>query len=168
MRIPSAAFLALALLAAAVPAAAQHFPGHGGSSRSDEGGERSRDRPGKSAPIAADPFAALERELISLKVDIRLRADQVDAWNLFERDVRSVAEMDRAQRRHLMALRDSDGPPPTAASVVGGLADDARLKADTLADLRGHLEALYGKLDGEQRRMLDRRVVQSQTEPLGG
>jgi len=30
-----------------------------------------------------------------------------------------------------------------------------------------HFEALYAMLDEGQRRMLDRRIVQSQTDPLG-
>lgn len=158
-----------ALLAPAHQAAAQGFPRHerGGSSRDDSGAsDRSGSRMAAAAP--SDPFSALERELLSLTVDIQLKADQVDAWNSFERDVRSVAELGRAQRRRLMALPESgDAAPPTALSFIASLAEDDRQKADAVADLQRHLQALYDKLDETQRRMLDRRVVQSQAEPLG-
>ena len=124
-----------------------------------------RDSP--RAAVPDDPFSALERELPSLKVDLRLTADQASAWSVFERDVREVAEMDRAKRRRLIALRTASGAPPGALALVGGLADDERNKADATADLRRHLEALYSLLDDPQRKLLDRRLWLSQTEPLG-
>jgi hypothetical protein len=156
-----------ALLLAFHDASAQRYPGRDRSGSPREESARGREGRPNAAPVAADPYSALERELISLKVDIGLKPNQVDAWNLFERDVRVVAELDRAQRRRLIALRDASSPAPTALSVVGSLADDERLKADSVADLKRHLQALHDLLDENQRRMLDRRVVQSQTEPLG-
>ena len=126
---------------------------------------RDRDtRPG-AAP-ATDPIAALERELPSLKVDIHLTAAQVATWSAFERDVREVAEMDRSRRKRAMALKDVEESKRTAIAVVGGIAEDDRARAEASADLTRDLQSLYGLLEETQRRMLDRRVVMSQTEPL--
>ena len=124
-----------------------------------------RDSP--RAAVPDDPFSALERELPSLKVDLKLTAGQVNAWSAFERDVREVAEMDRAKRRRLIALRNASDSPPGALALLGGLADDDRNRADATADMRRHLEALYSLLDDSQRKLLDRRLWLSQTEPLG-
>ena len=155
--------LAAAILLFAADAAAQGMP------RRDRGVmPRDRDRPANAAPIApADPFSALERELPSLEVDLLLKEAQLSAWRVFARDVRDVAEMDRAQRKHMMALREGGEKPPSASTVVAALSEDARLKSEAAADLKRHFDQLYATLDDAQRRTLDRRVVQSQVEPLG-
>ncbi|MGZ5032580.1 MAG: hypothetical protein ACXWAC_05235 [Usitatibacter sp.] len=141
-----------------------------GMPRRDRGGSpRDRDpQRAAAAPMAQDPYAALEHELPSLKVDLRLTAEQVEGWSLFERDVREVAELGRARLRHLLSLRDSSEKPPTALALIATLAEEDRRKADATGDLKQHLDALYARLDDAQRRMLDRRVVLSQTQPLGG
>ena len=151
----------------ALDAHAQRYPGRGegGTQRQQPRGEREA-RPAQGASLQ-EPFAALERELPSLKVDLLLTAEQVAAWSAFERDVRDLAELDRMRRRHLLALRDPDGKPPTALAMIATLAEEDRQKAEASADLRRHFETLYGALDESQRRTVDRRVVLSQTEPLG-
>lgn len=148
-------------------AAAQRFPGRerGGSPREMQPREPS---PGARTAMPADPFSALEREMPSLKVDLMLKAEQVAAWNLFERDVRDLGEMGRQRTRYLMALRDpGDKPLPSASDVLTRLADEDRRRADATMDVKRHFDALHALLDDAQRRMLDRRVVLSQTEPLG-
>jgi hypothetical protein len=122
-----------------------------------------RDRPSQSATPAAtsnDPFSALERELPSLEVDLVLKPEQLDAWRVFARDVRDIAEMDRARRKHATAARDS-------TALIASLAEDARERAEAADDLKRHYGQLYGALDDGQRRTIDRRVIQSQVEPLG-
>jgi hypothetical protein len=114
-----------------------------------------------------EPFGALERELPSMKVDLLIREEQLDDWRVFERDVRDIAEMERARKRHLMALRESGDKAPTALTLVAALAEEDRLKSEASADLKRHVESLYRKLDDGQRRTFDRRTIQSQTEPLG-
>jgi LTXXQ motif family protein len=143
-----------------------------GMGRRDRGGGASRDTQSRDTPratpvAASDPFSALERELPSLAVDLRLSAEQVSPWSAFERDVRDVAEMTRSQRRHMLALREGGEKPPTAVSLVATLAEDQRIKAEATRELQHHLEALYARLDDAQKLTLDRRVVLSQTEPLG-
>jgi hypothetical protein len=118
-------------------------------------------------PAYGDGLAALERELPSLKVDLQLKAEQLNAWGVFERDVRDAAEIDRARRKHAMAVRNAEESHKTAIAVVNSIAEDDRVRAEISADLRKHLEALYQLLDGAQRTLLDRRVVMSQTDPIG-
>jgi len=161
IRIALVALIATSTVA--VDCTAQVFPRRermGGSPRD------SRERDSPRAAVPEDPFSALERELPSLKVDLKLTAGQVSAWSAFERDVREVAEMDRAKRRRLMALRDASDKP-SAVAIVSNLADDDRNKADATADLKHHLESLYSLLDAAQKQLLDRRLLLSQTEPLG-
>ncbi len=163
----SIALVALTALVVSIDAGAQGFPRRDRSG-SPRDAQATRDRESKGVAAAApEPFAALERELPSLKVDLLLTAEQVAAWSAFERDVRDIAEMDRARRRHLMSLRTAGESPPNAIALIGALAEDDRLKAEASNDMKRHLEALYAKLDDSQKRTLDRRVVLSQTEPLG-
>lgn len=129
---------------------------------------REREAQRTPAPSATDPYGGLERELPSLNVDLQIRAEQLDDWRRFERGVRDLAEMERSRRRHLMALGEAGEKPPTALTFMASLSEDDRLKAEASAELKRQLEALYARLDDKQRQMLDRRIVQSQTEPLGG
>jgi hypothetical protein len=155
------AAIALSVLVSAAllapDAGAQGFP-----RRDRSGSPRDRSERPQAAAATPDPFAAIEHELPSLNVDLMLKADQVEAWNRFERDVREAAELDRARRRHLLALRDASAEPTTALKLMGNLAEEDRQKADATADVKRDLEALYARLDDGQKRTLDRRVVQSQ------
>jgi LTXXQ motif family protein len=123
-------------------------------------------RPAAPAP-AFEPYAALERELPSLKVDLKLTGAQAEAWMLMERDVRHAAELDRSRLRRQMALRDAAKEPPAALTLVTQWAVFDRRKAEHTAELVRHLADLQALLDDEQRRMLDRRLTLSQAEPLG-
>ena len=159
-------FLALAAaLAACIPDAGAQSPG-----RMRNRGEVSReDSPRNTQPRAPafEPFAALERELPSLKADLKLSASQADAWNVFERDVRHAAELERSRVRAQMAMRDASKEPPTALALAQAWADFDRRKAEATADIVRHLGSVQDLLDEGQRRMLDRRIALSQSEPLG-
>jgi hypothetical protein len=162
------AALIVAVLFVVVDVSAQGMPrrDRSGSPR-DSQTPRDRDAQ-KAAPTPAqEPYAALEREMPSLAVDLRLTPEQVEGWRVFERDVRDLAEMDRARRRHLMSLREGGERPPTAVTFMAALAEDERLRAEAAGDMKRHLDAVYARLDDSQRRTLDRRMVQSQVEPLG-
>lgn len=164
MKTAALLLVASLLAVAALDASAQRFPGRDRG----ESPRREREREQPRAPAAPqEPFAALERELPSLKVDLQLKAEQVAAWSLVERDVRDLAELDRQKRRQLLALRDPGDATPSARDMLGRLAESDRRKAEAAADLQRHFDALYGLLDEPQRRMIDRRFVLSQTEPLG-
>jgi|KBSMisStandDraft_5_1062788.scaffolds.fasta_scaffold122271_2 hypothetical protein len=149
---------------------AQGYPsGSGGRRGGGQRGEANKPGETRREPGAGvvDPFAALERELPSLKVDLLMREEQLEDWRVFERDVRDMAELERTRRRHLMSLRDGGDKPPTALTVIASLTEDARLRAEAAGDLQRHAESLYGRFDDTQRRIFDRRTVQSQTDPLG-
>jgi hypothetical protein len=147
----------------ALDASAQGYP-------SRNRGGSPRDRPSQgSTPIVVpnDPFSALERELPSLEVDLALKPAQVDGYRVFARDVRDIAEMDRTRRKHLMSLREGGEAPPTAGTLIATLAEDERMRYEAITDLKRHFDQLYSGLDDGQRRIIDRRVIQSQVEPLG-
>ena len=170
MRLRTIIFLmaGISIASTIVDVTAQGYPGGGGRRGAPRGdADKPRETQRQPGAGAVDPFAALERELPSLKVDLLMREEQLDDWRVFERDVRDMAELERARRRHLMALRDSGDKPPTALTVIGSLTEDARLRAEAAGDLKRHAESLYGRLDETQRRVFDRRTVQSQTDPLG-
>jgi hypothetical protein len=156
-------WLAFVVALIAIDAAGQGMPGRG------RGGSP-RERPSSTTPAAVvpnDPFSALERELPSLEVDLGVKASQLDSWRVFARDVRDIAEMDRTRRKHLMALREGGETPPTASALIGTLAEEDRLRFEATTDLKRHFDQLYSALDDGQRRTIDRRVIQSQVEPLG-
>jgi hypothetical protein len=139
------------------------------SQRSRNRGDMSREdspRAQTRAP-AFEPFAALERELPSLKADLKLSNPQLDAWNVFERDVRHAAELERSRLRAQMALRDASKDPPAALTLAQAWADFDRRKAEATTDIVRHLGTLQDLLDESQRRLVDRRISLSQSEPLG-
>jgi hypothetical protein len=163
-----ASVLALSMLVDA-DAMAQGRPGggRGGGSEGRPGPKSSESRPAPPVPGASEAYSALEREMPSLKVDLVLTAEQVEAWSLLERDIRAAAELERHRTRQLLALRDVSREPPTAQGLMAMLADLDRRKADASAEVRLRLDALFARLDDRQKKMLDRRVAQSQTDPLG-
>lgn len=159
--------LAVALAAAVgIDSQAQGMP------RRDRGGGPrdgvERDAARKTPTVAAlEPFAALERELPSLKFDLMLKEAQLEDWRGFERAVRDLAELGRVRRRSLMSLYDQPDKPPAAPELIGSLVEAERVRFEAAVQMKRHLDALYATLEEPQRRMLDRRIVQSQTEPLG-
>ena len=160
--------VAIMMAAIATDACAQNYPRRGGSGqqRGDTNKSNESERRPSPAIAAIDPYGALERELPSLKVDLMMREEQLDAWRVYERDIRDIAEMERARRRHVMALRDLGETPPPAVKFIGSLVEDDRLRAEASAELKRHVEQLYARLDEGQRRTFDRRTIQSQTDPL--
>jgi LTXXQ motif family protein len=160
------AWILIAALGLPLVAGAQRYPNQ---NRTDPNTMHRDREPAKADTRLAvqDPYAALEHELPSLKTDLGLREPQLNAWSLFERDVRDAAELERTRRKHLMALRESGDKPPTAPTVISTLAEEDRLRAEATADLKRHFDALYAALDESQRKTVDKRVVLSQTDPLG-
>lgn len=139
---------------------------HGGrTADSPKRGDEPR-RPEREAK-ESEPIAALVRELPSLKVDLKLTADQVGAWSLFERGARELAELDLMRRRRMLAMRDPRERRAGALALISTLAEDDRQRAEAMSDLKGQLETLLRMLSEPQHRLLDARVGLSQTQPLG-
>jgi hypothetical protein len=165
MKVITYALIAAGLMLAADAGAQGMRRDRGGASR-DSSASRETKREA-AAPQGQEPYAALERELPSLGVDLLLSERQLTLWRVFERDIRDLAELDRARRRHLMSLRQAGEGPADASSLIGSLAEDERMKSEAATDMKRDFAALYAQLDDNQKRTLDRRVVQSQTDPLG-
>ena len=163
MFMSTAAFFAIAV---ATNANAQM----GGRPRSDTGLARST-RPGDSGPRAVpplvDPVIAVERELPSLRIDLKLTADQTPLFDSFERQVRNAAEAGRVRNRHLSAFRVDEGSSVTADVVLSTISDDDAERAEATRIALEKMTALYGVLTSDQRKQFDRRIIQSLREPLG-
>jgi LTXXQ motif family protein len=139
--------------------------------RSDTGSTHSP-RSGDSAPRATapplvDPVIAVERELPSLRIDLKLTNDQAPMFDGFERQVRNAAEAGRMRNRHLSAFRVDEGSTVTANTVFSTIADDDALRADETRLALEKMTALYGVLTPDQRKQFDRRIIQALREPLG-
>ncbi len=161
--------IALGLALAAFAAAAQ-MPGGGRRPRSEQPPDMQQSqRQGAmpQSPGLADPVIALERELPSLRADLALSPEQQALWGPFERGIRDAAELSRQRLKKMMAARPLDAPAPNASDVVSAFASDDRMRADATAFAASRLKALYDALAPEQRALLDRRVLLSQSEPLG-
>ncbi len=154
------------LLALALPSLAQ-FGGGQGRTRSSERGTRAADHPATRAQMPADPIFALERELPSLGVDLKLTGEQAILWDSFVRSARDTAEISRARMRQLAALRSEQAKAVTALALIGAATDTDLRRADAMKTLLANLTALYQTLSPQQKSLLDRRFVQAQTDPLG-
>ena len=164
------------LLVASFAVAAQSMPG-GGKHRG--GGETARGNPAerKAAPgalIMVDPVSAIHRELPSLKADLKLSAEQGALWDAFAGSVRQVANMaqTRARREAMSRLRgDTPVPEPTdtppAGEFIALLAEEDILRGEVMREMKSRVAALVEAMTPEQRKMFDRRIAQSQRDPLG-
>ena len=174
------AHLVLAMMAVASTLAAAQVPGGGGRQRggADKGG-MSRGAPERNAPnrgaVAADPIAAINRELPSLKMDMKITPEQLALWDAFSASVREAnnISINRAKRDAMAHPRDDGAKPdvtdaPSALVMIAALADDDALRADAMRTVKSKAAALVEALAPEQRRMFDRRIALAQREPLGG
>lgn len=158
--------LAVSLLALALGADAQMRSGRSQRPPSMEDSQPAKTSYRSGSVLASDPMAALERELPSLRVDLKIAGEQAPLWESFERQVRDIAELGRTRQKHLMAPLEADKPAPPAMTLVAAWANDDRARAVAMDALVPKLEALQGVLNEGQRKELDRRIVLSQTEPL--
>jgi hypothetical protein len=162
----------------ASPVIAQGMPGGGGKHRG--GGETSRAnaterKASPGAPLTVDPIAAIQRELPSLKADLKLSAEQSALWDSFAASVRQVGNIIQTRaRREAMARPRGDAPAaeptdyPPAVTFIASLADEDVQRGDAMREMKGRVATLAESLTAEQRKMFDRRIAQSQREALGG
>ena len=154
----------------------------GGGGRQRGGGEKTgmaRSAPERSAAahgaVVADPIAAINRELPSLKVDMKIAPEQLALWHAFSTSVREANNLsiNRAKREAMARPRDDRAKPdltdaPPALVMIAALADDDAQRADAMGQVKNRTAALVDALTPEQRRMFDRRIALAQREPLGG
>lgn len=164
------ALLVLSLLAAlAFPAPAQSPGGTRDRSHSgaDLGTRMQQDRAAPRPPAVTDPMMALERELPSLRTDLKLNAEQLRLWDAFERRARDAAEMGRARLKRMASIRVEPDKSINAVAFVNGIAEDDIQRAEAMKEACVKLQTLYDTLSAEQKALLDRRVLLAQKEPLG-
>lgn len=123
-------------------------------------------RPGPAAAPVTDPISAFERELPSLRMDLRLAPEQVSQWDAFARAVREAADAGRGVTRLAAGLRIGDESQPLnkTLELLGTLATQ---RANALTEANRAYGALDAQFAPEQKSMLARRFRQSVTEPLG-
>jgi hypothetical protein len=166
----------LLLLLVTAAADAQSPPGGRARQRSTDAPRAKADNGAPRANPAADPIAAIQRELPSLKVDLKVSAEQLPAWNAFTVSVRVVHDISLASaKRELAARAAPDAPraeslttdPPSALLFVATLVDEERQRAAAMGEMQVALKALVEVLSADQRKMFDRRIALAQREPLG-
>jgi LTXXQ motif family protein len=128
---------------------------------------RSDQAPRAGGATPADPIIAIERELPSMRIDLKLTIEQAALFDGLEREVRDAADAARFRSRHVIAFRTDDGASVPATSVFGTIADDDGQRADATRRALDKLNELLPSLTEEQRRQFDRRIIQSLREPLG-
>lgn len=166
------------LLAGAMAANAQSPPGGRSHQR---GGNTDTPRPKTETATprtnpTSDPIAAINSELPSLKVDLKLSAEQMTAWIAFETSVWEVRNISLAGIKREMAARAQSSAsriaainanPPSALSFLALLVDEEQQRAAAMSNMRLALKALVEILSVDQRKMFDRRIALAQQEPLG-
>ena len=112
-------------------------------------------------------MAAIERELSPLRIDLKLDRDQLALFDSFQRAVLDAVEAARQRMRRLSAFKFDDGSTVSAASIIVTITEADTARGDAMRATTGKMDALYNVLNPDQRRMFDRRLMQSQREPLG-
>jgi len=163
------AFVAIAALAtaAAAPGAAAQFGGRSRGSGSSRSGRSDEGTGRRASPQPIEPAEAIERELPSLRIDLKLTPDQASYFDSYERQVRLAANAERMRARHIDAYRADDGTTVKAAAVLRTIADDDAERAEADRGAIERLEALYSMLTPDQQKQFDARTIQSLRDPLG-
>jgi hypothetical protein len=125
------------------------------------------EQPGKHAAAPFDPVMAIERELPSLRIDLKLTSAQAALFDSFQRNVRDAADAARTRLKHVAAVHASDGKNITALALVNSVAEDDMLRADAMKEANARIKALYDQLTSEQKTLLDRRFALALRDPLG-
>jgi hypothetical protein len=142
--------------------------GGGGSGESAKREAPRKDEITKSGPPPiTDPMLAIEREMTSLRIDLKLTSEQSPFFDSFDREVRNVARVSRERTRQLAGFRLDDGSTVAATSIIATISDADSLRAESMRQVAVKLDALQSALTPDQRRQFDRRIVQSMREPLG-
>jgi hypothetical protein len=120
-----------------------------------------------TARALTDPIVAIERELPSLRIDLKLTASQAPLFDAFERQVRNASDAGRLRAGHVAAFRADDGSSVAAKNVLGTIADDDKQRADATRQALEQMQALFATLTPDQQRQFDRQIIQSLRDPLG-
>ena len=171
---PRPLLLAIALVTALQCTDSVAQVGGSGRGRGGDGGMQRQQAPRKDATVTprtnapvADPMVAIERELPSLRLDLKLEGEQGALFDSLSRAVRDATEAARQRARRMSAFKFDDGSTVSASSIILTVVETDAARAIAMQAVNERLEALYNTFNADQRRMFDRRVMQSQREPLG-
>jgi len=160
------------LAALTAVAAAPDVPAQFGGRSRDRGGGSARashgdgtERP--AARPSVEPLQAIERELPSLRIDLRLTVEQASLFASFERQIMLAANAERIRARHVAAFRADDATSVKAAAVLTTIADDDTDGAEAARGAIERMQALYAVLTPDQQKQFDARTIQSLRDPLG-
>ena len=156
-----ACVVALATLAAAADAMAQFgggFPGGGGmpggGGRRGGGGDRSAARD-MQRPAAEQPRVDyFEQTIEELRIDLKLQAAQMPAWEAYTAKVRALAG-DIARARSQMP----PGPETNVLQRIDRAVDVARNRMTAIEEVSDAAKALYAALAPEQKVVADPRLA---------
>lgn len=148
---------------------------YSGRQRGNTGGDPSRQRDALRSDNAAkptvapmtDPMLAIEREMTSVRVDLKLSPEQTPFFDSFDREVRNAARVSRERTRQLAGFRLDDGSTVAATSIITTIAEADLRRAESMREVASKLDALQAAFTPDQRKQLDRRVMQAMREPLG-
>ena len=130
------------------------FPG-GGSKRGNRGdGDRNASRE-QQRPAAAESRAnSLEQTIEELRVDLKLRAEQMPAWEAYTGKLRALAG-DIARSRNQMPA----GPETDVLQRLGRSVDAARNRLAAVEEASDAAKALFALLTPEQRAAANPRLA---------
>lgn len=169
-----ATLLSVLLLTAACTCMTEAQAQYGGKQRGGVGGEPSKKGAARSETATkpttvapTDPMVAIEREMASLRVDLKLTAEQTGLFDSCYREVRNAARASTERTRQLSGFRLDDGSTVAATSIIATSADADTVRASSMREVGAKLDALIVALTPEQRKQLDQRVVEAMRDPLG-
>ena len=140
--------------------------GVGESARRDPSRNESATKPGPAA-AAADPMLAIEREMTSMRIDLKLTFEQIALFDSLEREVRNAARASRERTRQIAGFRVDDGSTVAATSIITTIVDADTRRADSMREVAVKLDALQAAFSPELRKQFDRRIMQAIRDPLG-
>ena len=143
----------------------QRSGGSGDSARKEASRNDNASKPGAAAPT--DPMLAIEHEMTSLRIDLKLNAEQTTLFGSFDREVRNAARASRERTRQLAGFRLDDGSTVAATSIIATILEYDATRAESMRQVAAKLDALQPALSPEQCKQLDRRIVQAMRDPLG-
>jgi hypothetical protein len=161
-----ACLLTLALLAMAVDAMAQFgggFPGGGGpggggmrGSRGGGGGDRgaAKDQQRTATDRAETRVEPLEQTIEELRVDLKLLASQMPAWEAYAAKLRALAGDISRSRAQMPA-----GPETNVIQRLDRSIDAARNRLAAMEEVSDAAKVLYASLAPEQRARADPRLA---------
>jgi hypothetical protein len=154
-----AVLVAGALAASDVYAQMNGMGGRAGRNRgADSQGSTQDTRTAQPAgPPDPNSYGQIDYRLTLLRDDLKLKPEQMDAWQSFAGKVRSLAD-DIARERERNLTASTNTVPTSGLQYIGQTLDTVRNRYTVLEDLESSAKALYLILAPEQKALADTRI----------